>query len=143
MNFATSSNKLGVIVAPQAAKWLGIVERINRGQAIVQCAITAVAAERYRMKHDHWPESLEKLAPEFLKEAPLNPLSGETLQMKMTEDQLVIYALESDKKFYDGRVSTSLTTTNKNENLGFRLWAPKKRPVPIPSTPDAKSDKSR
>jgi len=143
MNFAASPNNIGMTVCPKAAKWLGLIDNIGRGQAVVQCAMTAIAAERYRMKHDHWPETLEKLAPEFLKEAPLNPLSGETLQMKMTEDQLVIYALESDKKFYDGRVSTSLTTANKNENLGFRLWAPKKRPVPIPSTPDAKSDKSR
>ncbi|HEV7279189.1 MAG TPA: hypothetical protein VGN57_03160 [Pirellulaceae bacterium] len=40
---------------------------------------TLLACERYRLKHDSWPASLEALVPEFLSEVPQDVLGGESV----------------------------------------------------------------
>jgi hypothetical protein len=111
-----------------------------RCRAIIRCAITAIATERYRLKHHRWPESLDALLPEFLKEASINPFLGDPLCLKVADDQVMIYALEADKQFYDGKLRTSLSPSSR-ANLGFRLWDPKKRPRPLQVAPAEKDGK--
>jgi hypothetical protein len=113
-------------------------EKTLKCRAITRCAIAAIAMERYRIKHLRWPESLEALVPEFLKEVPVNPFLGEAISLKFSDDQVMIYAVEADRKFHDGKLRTSLSFTS-GVNLGIRLWDPKKRPRPLSSAPVEKS----
>jgi hypothetical protein len=44
-----------------------------RNQSHLRCAIVALAVERYRIAHHHWPDSLSSVVPDFLVNVPLDP----------------------------------------------------------------------
>ena len=46
-------------------------------QAVLRCAITGLALERYRQEMGHWPGPLDELAPAYLKVVPLSPFDGQ------------------------------------------------------------------
>jgi hypothetical protein len=48
-----------------------------RLQAAVQCALTALAVERYRLAHGQWPRDLGLLVPAYLHAVPKDPYNGE------------------------------------------------------------------
>jgi hypothetical protein len=46
-----------------------------RTQALMRCASTALAAERFRLDHRAWPKSLEDLQPPYLSQIPKDPFA--------------------------------------------------------------------
>jgi hypothetical protein len=55
-----------------------------------QCAIIALAAERYRYDHGALPASLEALAPEYLNELSPDPLTGEPIEYRTDESWRIV-----------------------------------------------------
>ncbi len=51
-------------------------------EATIQTAIAGLAVERYRLKHDKLPESLDDLVPDFLSEVPVDPFDGKELRYR-------------------------------------------------------------
>ncbi|MGV3757348.1 MAG: hypothetical protein ACO1QS_18365, partial [Verrucomicrobiota bacterium] len=51
-----------------------------------QQAITAIALERHRLKHGHYPDSLEKLSPAYLTQIPNDPMDGRPLRYRLNQD---------------------------------------------------------
>lgn len=60
------------------------------------CAETALAIERYRLKYDALPESLESLVPEFIEAVPLEPFDGQPLRYIRYEDGYTVYTIGED-----------------------------------------------
>jgi hypothetical protein len=56
-------------------------------------ADAGVAAAIFRARNGRWPDSVDKLAPEFLDEVPLDPWVGQPLRMRRFDDGLVIYSV--------------------------------------------------
>ncbi len=91
----------------------------QRTQARLNAAITALAAERYRKKHGHWPEKLDELIPGELAKAEADPFTGESLRMRRLDDGLIIYSIGTNR-VDDGGVITA--KTGEPPDIGVRLW---------------------
>ncbi len=65
----------------------GTVVRMNAtAQSINDQALTAIAMERYFIRHQKYPSALRDLAPEFLSSPPLDGLTGKPLGYRQTDD---------------------------------------------------------
>ena len=66
-------------------------------QTAVDEARVACALERYRLANGHFPEILNALVPQYLKELPHDIMDGQPLRYRRTEDgQFVLYSVGSD-----------------------------------------------
>lgn len=85
------------------------VEFHCRSQTLLRCAIAALAAERYRLAHEKWPDSLEALVPDYLPKVPTDPYDGKPLRLSKREDGLLIH-------------SVGPSPEPPGKEIGFRLW---------------------
>lgn len=96
----------------------------HRGRAGLRCAVAGLAAERYRLKHGRWPESLAELVKGgMLREVPRDPFDGQPLRLRRLPDGLVIYSIGPDQA--DDRGRTLLrhqSPAAPQADVGFRLW---------------------
>jgi hypothetical protein len=104
-----------------------------RVRAELRCAAAALAAERFRLQHGRWPDSLVELVPAFLKKIPTDPYARAPLRFQKTEQGLVIYALGPDLQDDGGKIFPKKMSWGglvKGFDLGFRLWDVKNRRQP-------------
>jgi hypothetical protein len=111
---------------------LKVAEASLRSRAELRCAAVALAAERYRLAHGSWPESLEQLTPRFLAKVPLDPFDGKPLRYRRLADGVVVYSVGLDGKDNGGQVDRKRTAA-PGTDLGFFLWdVGKRRQAPPP-----------
>src|SRR5207249_4501194 len=91
----------------------------HRFQAGLDCAVVALATERYRHDHRRWPEDLGLLLPGYLSEIPLDPFSGDPLRYRQLTDRVEIFSLGPDHK---NPKTFDLTGREPGAGIGFRLW---------------------
>jgi len=99
-----------------------ICDRFRRGRAELRCAIVALAAERFRRRHQRWPQRLEELVPDFLAQVPADPFDGAPLRLRRLPDGLVIYSVGPDGHDDDGDVQGLPDQSKNGKDVGFRLW---------------------
>jgi hypothetical protein len=103
-------------------------------QARGRCAVAALAAERYRLRHGTWPESLAALVPELLPAVSADPFDGRPLRYRKLADGVVIYSVAEDGTDDGGKLNDSHPPP-PGTDVGFRLWdVPHRRQLP-PETP--------
>src|SRR5207302_3333920 len=103
-----------------AVKIIGEADR--RVQANLRCAVAALAAERYRLGQNRWPESLEVLVKAGLLDAvPTDPFDGKPLRLKHTIDGLVIYSVGQNHLDDGGKIDRH-HPSDRATDVGFRLW---------------------
>jgi ABC-type transport system involved in multi-copper enzyme maturation permease subunit len=120
------------LVARQLS-WFGdrICERHRTGRAELRCAEAALAAERYRRRHNRWPERLEELTPDLLAKVPADPFGGAPLHYKRLADGVVIYSVGPNGQDDGGDVLATPGLERTGRDLGFRLWdVPARRQEP-------------
>ncbi|MGH7172526.1 MAG: hypothetical protein ACRELF_00285 [Gemmataceae bacterium] len=121
----------GLLMPPMSKRG----ESSRRTHAYIRCTIVALAAERYRQTHKKWPDSLDKLCPQFLAEAPLDPFDGEPLRYRRVEDGVVIYSVSSDRTDNNGNLDRE-HPNQPDADIGIRLWdVAKRRQPPRPKPP--------
>src|SRR5439155_18733809 len=96
-------------------------------QAKLGCAAVALAAERFRLAQNRWPESVDGLvAMRFLGAVVTDPYDGRPLRLKRAADGLVVYSVgpvgADDGGIIDGKRPAAPGT-----DVGFRLWDPRRR----------------
>lgn len=64
--------------------------------AQMDCAITALEVERYRLAEGRLPETLEALVPKFIEAVPIDPFDGKPLRYKRLEKGYTIYSIGED-----------------------------------------------
>jgi len=109
-----------------------------RNQALLRCAIVALAVERYRIAHGHWPDSLLSLVPEFLAKVPLDPYDAKPLHYGRLADGVVIYSIGPDETDNGGKIDRKYPRQEKGTDIGFQLWDVNRRRQPW--HPPAKTD---
>jgi len=110
-----------------------IGEAYRRSQANLRCAYVALAAERYRLAHGRWPDSLDDLvAGDYLEKVPTDPCDGKPLRMRRLDDGLVIYSISFDGQDNSGKIDRTKPATAPGIDLGFRLWDVAHRRQPAP-----------
>jgi hypothetical protein len=93
-----------------------------RSQAHLRCAVVAVAAERYRLRHQRWPEALGDLVQRgLLKDVPTDPFDGRPLRWRLLGDGAVIYSVGDDGAD-DGGLFDRATPAAPGTDRGVRLW---------------------
>jgi hypothetical protein len=75
-------------------------------QTTVNLARTACALERHRLAHGKYPETLDALAPQFIAKVPHDPIGGQPLHYRPTDDgQFILYSVGWNEKDDGGIVS--------------------------------------
>lgn len=93
-------------------------------QASIRSAIVAVACERFRLKNNQWPKSLDELVLQYLDQVPLDPYSGKPLLFKLLPDGAVVYSVGYDLNDDGGEV---LPLGRGGRDRGVRLYDPQHR----------------
>jgi hypothetical protein len=101
-----------------------------RTQAELRCAITALAAERYRLAKGAWPASLAAMVPAFLPAVPIDPFDGQPARYRRLADGVVIYCVGPDRKDDGGNLDRGNTGV-AGTDVGMQLWdTDMRRPAP-------------
>jgi hypothetical protein len=107
--------------------------------------ITALALERHHLRHGSYPDSMNELVPEFLKQPPTDFMDGKPLRYKKTGDgHFALYSvgldgiddggrLELRRKYSDGLVDAltrssgigGVGSANQNRNAGGNIVWPR------------------
>ena len=75
-------------------------------QAAVNLARTACALERFRLAHGKYPEALDALAPQFIAKVPHDPIDGQPVHYRPTDDgQFTLYSVGWNEKDDSGIVA--------------------------------------
>lgn len=75
----------------------------GRALAQVRCARVGLAAERYRLQHDHWPEQLELLVPDYMENIPDDPFAGKPVRYRKDDNMIIVYSIEKYEKDKHGK----------------------------------------
>jgi hypothetical protein len=123
--------------------WFGTVARwaqgFHRNQAWFRCAIAALAAERFRLAHGHWPDTLAALVPEFIPGTSTDPFDGQSLRLSRLRDSIVIYSIGPDGIDNGGLVNRE-NFQPPGFDIGFQLWDVSQRRRPWQPPPQAESE---
>lgn len=116
----------------------------RRGQAQLRTAMTALAAERYRLANKEWPKTLDDLvAAKLLDAVPDDPFIAAPLRIRHLSGGIVIYSVGVDGKDNGGNVEV-VSDTGESIDIGFRLWnVSARRQGPLPTVTIDASDYQR
>lgn len=92
-----------------------------RLSAVLRCARTSLALERYRLAHARWPDSLDQLVPRFLDAPPVDPFDGQPLRFRITDRMVIVYSIGEDKVDDGGELERSDRRRGRGRDVGFRL----------------------
>jgi hypothetical protein len=100
---------------------IGPALQLRETQARLRCAVAAVAAERYRLKHENaWPGGLDDLVKDgLLKEVPKDPYDGKPLRFKRTPTGVIVYSVGPDMIDNGGKLGPANAA---GTDIGFELW---------------------
>jgi type II secretory pathway pseudopilin PulG len=103
---ASPYNKLEVMFLPSLG---GAVRKFAYAQSSVALARIAIALERYRLAHGDYPESLDALAPQFIKTIPHDIINGQPLHYRRESNgQFVLYSVGWNETDDGGVVETKV-----------------------------------
>jgi hypothetical protein len=108
----------------------------RRRQANMRCAMAALAVERYRIKHGHWPDTLAAVCQDGLLAAiPTDPDDGQPVRFRVVADGVIIYSVGLDAVDNGGNINRE-RPYEAGVDQGFRLWHPDaRRQDPLPPPP--------
>ncbi len=114
----------------------GMCRRSLRQQAQLRCVQVLFAAERYRLRHQSWPEQLDDLVTEkLIASVPIDPYDGLPLRWKITEDGRMVYSVGPGFVDNGGKVNR-LKLGEIDTDLGYQLFdVDKRRQPPRPTKP--------
>jgi hypothetical protein len=85
------------LVGPTISSTAAFVNRALRAQTVANIVTAAIALERFRLIHHAYPDSLAKLAPEFVKTVPIDCMDGHDLRYRLNADgTYLLYSVGED-----------------------------------------------
>jgi len=101
----------------------------------------AIAAERFRLANQHWPNKLEELVPTYLDAVPLDPIDGRPIRYAIIPEGIKTWTIYDDDKNEDnGGDVKRLERRNLNnskdrpKDWGWVILNPSLRGRPAPTT---------
>jgi hypothetical protein len=127
--------KSGLLLAVTRG-FTGLALSSQRNQAFLRSLCIALAAERYRLAHGRWPDSLARLRPALLAEVPLDPFDGRPLRYRQRAGGIVVYSVGPRGEDNDGDLDPA-----ESGNIGIQFWAPGDRGhPPLAGPPEPRAD---
>jgi hypothetical protein len=104
-------------------------ETARHTDAHLRCTITAVAVERYRLRHGTWPAELTDLTPDLLTDVPQDPTTGRPLgYVHLPWDGVLIFTAPAPQITVKTDWTIELAPDPKEDGAFVRLHdAPKRR----------------
>jgi hypothetical protein len=115
---ASPHQALALLAIPAIGK---VLTAHQRACAKLDCARTAVAAERYRLAHGRWPQSLDELVPKYLEEVPRDVFGKGPLRCRRLKDGLLIYSVGPDGEDEPDEADDQEVAV-EGPKADFRLW---------------------
>jgi len=82
------------------------VQKTARVQSTVNLAMLACALERHRLSAGQYPDRLDTLTPRFFDHLPSDPVNGEPLQYRRTDDgRFLLYSVGLNRKDDGGTIA--------------------------------------
>jgi hypothetical protein len=97
-------------------------EALAKTFAYRDALVTAIAAERFRLKTGRFPSRLADLTPDYLPTITLDPFDGLPLRLRATEKEIVIYSIGPDGHDDGG---TNPPGNPREPDIVVRLYAEK------------------
>jgi hypothetical protein len=111
---------------------LFLKDEIDQG-ALLNCAVVAVAMERFRLANKRWPETLEQLTPKLLNSIPVDPFDGQPLRLVKRGTARIIYSVGPNGIDEGGKLSSKFGGRRQDSaDFGFILHDPAQRRHPAP-----------
>ena len=83
----------------------GVSQRSARAQTFVDAALVACALEQYRLAHGQLPDTLDTLAPQFLRRIPNDVIDGKPLRYRKNSDgSYLLYSIGWNQTDDGGKV---------------------------------------
>lgn len=116
----TPSNMLPSMLMPAMRKTQGKAARM---MVIARLGEVACALERYRLRHGAYPESLDRLVPDYVADIPKDPMTAEALRYERTGDGwFTLWSVG-----LNGRDDGGIVHPTDNDRKGDWVW-----PTPVP-----------
>jgi hypothetical protein len=94
----------------------------TRISAQLDCAVSGLAAERFRLAEGRLPGTLDQLVPAYLPAVPIDPFDGKPLRLAQTQEGIVIYSVDENGVDDGGDIVTRKEGVRKTTpDMGFRL----------------------
>lgn len=105
---------------------MSLVGRAAEAEARRRILITAIALERFRLKHGSYPNSLDALAPDWLKTVPTDFMNNEPLRYSLRGDgHFLLYSIGLDEKDDGGKMPAE---SNDDDDLMARMEKSQRHP---------------
>jgi hypothetical protein len=99
-------------------------------------AVTAIALQRYKLRHGYYPPDLNALVPELLPALPHDPLDGKPLRYKPNKDgTFLLYCIGEDVTDNGGDSNPTKAGSKSMQWRNCRDWV-----WPQPATPQEVGD---
>jgi len=95
----------------------GAVNNTLRVEAARRVVVVAIALKRFQLRHGVWPETLDKLAPEFLAFMPIDPYDGKPLRYHPNADGTFLLYCVGEDGVDDGGDPTNAVTGSASSSL--------------------------
>jgi len=106
-------HRISAIAIPNTMKAATVVARSETQRRLT---VTAIALERYRLRHGRLPPDLDALVPDFLPAVPLDPMSGKPLRYSLrTDGSFLLYSVGEDGR--DDKGDPSLQSAPNHVDL--------------------------
>lgn len=83
-----------------------------RHQVQVNLLLAELALLCHRDDHGAWPDRLDALVPDYLPEVPLDPLAGQPLVYRRTDDDYLLYSVGTDRQDDGGKFGDATAVNN-------------------------------
>jgi hypothetical protein len=110
-----------------------------RSDILLECAVTALAAEQFRLRAKRWPKDLAELVKAgLLPKIPVDLHDHQPLRLRHAPNGLVIYSLATGHEYEGTAWDNPAEPPLGRERVEFRLWDPahRRQPAPPPPLPD-------
>ena len=97
-----------------------------------------LAAERHRLKHGAWPESIAAIDPAFLADPPLDPYTGEPYRFEFADGQLLVHSVGANLRDEHGAYEPSQLLRGGPDDSGTGAWDVAHRRQPAEESPAPK-----
>ena len=116
---------------------------LSRYQADLGATAILIAAERHRRKTGAWPASIEAIDPSILRDAPVDPYSGQPFRMEKGDGMLVIHSIGPNGKDERGDYDPKRWPKGGRDDVGARAWDAALRRRPADQSGSVRSPRRR
>ncbi len=100
-----------------------------------QQALAAIALERHWLKHGRYPDTLEKLRPEYFPALPLDPINGRPLHYRLNADgTYTLWSVGMNGKDDGGDATIPASKRQEPQEARDLVW-PRINPLDLPPKP--------